>query len=218
VGEENRALDVLNKFAVRENLTRRIFKLESGLSKRGAWTLGGFLKEESVDDSLLAAAFEIKRLSAQIDVIIHALGILISLPHILEPDEIILSVSLGAGNTGRAFDLETDKRVAEFTFIQWQGGAEPTRQNKVFVDLFNLVRDETDRKKKLYVLDSEYPLRFFNNKRAIKSVLEKHGNVSQEFFTKYGDRYRHVSEYFRDVQRFVEIVDLRRVVPALATT
>lgn len=43
------------------------------------------------------------------------------LPHILEPDERVESVSLGAGNTGRDFDLETNVRVAEFKFIHWRG-------------------------------------------------------------------------------------------------
>ena len=52
-----------------------------------------------------------KRLAGQINVTIHALGILMCLPHILEPDERVESVSLGAGNTGRDFDLETNVRV-----------------------------------------------------------------------------------------------------------
>jgi hypothetical protein len=37
--------------------------------------------------------------------VIHAVGILTALPHILEHDERIETLSLGAGNTGRQFDL-----------------------------------------------------------------------------------------------------------------
>ena len=53
-------------------------------------------------------------MAGQVNVVIHALGILISLPYLLEDDEEIQSLSLGAGNTGRRYDLETDRRVAEF--------------------------------------------------------------------------------------------------------
>ena len=38
-----------------------------------------------------------KRLAGQINVTIHALGILLCLPHILEPSERVEPVSLGAG-------------------------------------------------------------------------------------------------------------------------
>jgi hypothetical protein len=31
---------------------------------------------------------------------------------------------IGAGYTGREFDLETNYRVAEFKFIHWRGGPE----------------------------------------------------------------------------------------------
>jgi hypothetical protein len=63
--------------------------------------------------------------------VIHALGILLCLPHILRPGEVIDYVSLGAGNTGRAFDLETSLRVAEFKFIHGQGGPGSIRQNSL---------------------------------------------------------------------------------------
>jgi hypothetical protein len=78
----------------------------------------------------------VKRLAREINVVIHALGILLCLPHILEPEETIEYVSLGAGNTGRAFDLETNKRIAEFKFSRWQGGAEAIRQNSLFKDFY----------------------------------------------------------------------------------
>ncbi|WP_283814259.1 hypothetical protein [Bradyrhizobium aeschynomenes] len=44
---------------------------------------------------------------------------MLCLPHILEEGEIVDYVSLGAGNTGRPFDLETNRRIAEFKFIHW---------------------------------------------------------------------------------------------------
>jgi hypothetical protein len=70
---------------------------------------------------VLGAAGLIKQLAGQINVVIHALGILLC--HILRPGEVIDYVSLGAGNSGRAFGLETNQRIAEFKFVHWQGGA-----------------------------------------------------------------------------------------------
>ena len=91
---------------------------------------------------VLGAAGLIKRLAGQIHVVIHALGILLCLPRILQPGEVVEYVSLGAGNTGRAFDLETNQRIAEFKFIRWQGGAEVIRQGSKrtpFFQTFNTI-------------------------------------------------------------------------------
>jgi hypothetical protein len=66
---------------------------------------------------LAAAAAALKRLAGQINVFIHATGILLCLPHILEPGESVEHVSLGAGNTGRECDLESNYRITEFKFI-----------------------------------------------------------------------------------------------------
>ena len=65
----------------------------------------------------------IKHNSSQINEIVHSLGILLSLPKILEEGEKVESMSLAAANTGKGFDLETSERIAEFTFIEWQGSA-----------------------------------------------------------------------------------------------
>jgi hypothetical protein len=107
---------------------------------------------------VLSAAGLIKRLAGQIHVVVHALGILLCLPRILEPGEVVEYVSLGAGNTGRPFDLETNQRIAEFKFIHWQGGAEVIRQNALFKDFYGMAEHATTKNKILYVLGTEHPL------------------------------------------------------------
>jgi hypothetical protein len=97
-----------------------------------------------------ALADRIKGLAAQIDVILHTVGILLSLPHVLLPGERIISLSLGAGNTGRDCDMETDQQIAEFKFIKWKG-ADTFRQNTLFVDLFHLAEADTNKRRVLYV-------------------------------------------------------------------
>ena len=63
-------------------------------------------------------------------------------------------MSLGAGNTGRAFDLETNKRIAEFKFIRWQGGPEAIRQNALFKDFYFMAEHAGVKRKYLYVHDA----------------------------------------------------------------
>jgi hypothetical protein len=79
-----------------------------------------------IGSDLLEAAATVKRAAAQIDVLIHSIGILHLLPSILGEGEKVGYLSLGAGNTGKKFDLETDRQIAEFTFIAWQGGRRPS--------------------------------------------------------------------------------------------
>ena len=107
-----------------ENLKWPISQIENQIKGIGLPNRSSFLTEARASKNVLAAAGEMKRLSGQIDVVIHALGIFLCLPKIFEGREYIEYASLGAGNTGRAFDLETDHRAAEFKFIQWQGVSE----------------------------------------------------------------------------------------------
>ena len=132
-----------------------------------------------------AAAALMKQLAGQINVVIHALGILRCLPHIFQPGEVIESLSLGAGNTGRDFDLETNQRVAEFKFIRWRGGPETIRQNSLFKDFFELAEHDTDKQKCLYVLGTKHPLAFLTSGRAISSVLNRNVDLLARFQSLY---------------------------------
>lgn len=174
------------------------------------------LQDRSIDSGLLAAAAEIKRVSAQIDVTIHAIVILRALPHILEDGERIESVSLGAGNTGRAFDLETNRRIAEFKFIQWRGGPEAIRQNGIFKDFFDLATAQTTKRRCLYLLGTHHALKFFRGRRAMGSVLSKNQATRDKFVHLHGERYATVNQYFADHERAVEIIDLLPWLPELA--
>jgi hypothetical protein len=145
-------------------------------------------------DVLIAAGL-VKKLAAQINVIIHASGILMCLPKILDPDEVVQYLSLGAGNTGRPFDLETDKRVAEFKFIRWRG-ADAIRQNSLFKDFYQLAEHSTPKRKYVYVLGTEYPLKFLNGRRAISSVLDKYATLLARFKATYGNQYETVRDYY----------------------
>lgn len=190
------------------NLTQTLSRLER--SVRGVTVEGcaSFLEDAGAGREVLAAAADMKRLAGQINVTIHALGILLCLPHILQEGEHVEYVSLGAGNTGRRFDPETNLRVAEFKFIRWRGGPESIRQNSVFKDYLLLADDPIPKHKYLYLLGTEHALKFLRGGRAISSVLSRNGKLQKLFAERFGDRYRTVGEYYATHANSVHIEDV----------
>src|SRR5271163_3716126 len=91
---------VLEKFGG-SNLTATLVRLEAAVRGLTADDCTHVLSSSGVDRELLTAAAALKRLAGQINVSIHATGLLLCLPHILEPGERVEYVSPGAGNTGR---------------------------------------------------------------------------------------------------------------------
>lgn len=205
--EIDRALAALRRFCG-PDLTDTLARLESSVRGVRLEHLGPVLSSLGASQDVLVGAGQIKRIVGQINVVIHALGILTCLPKILEPGEVIQDVSLGAGNTGRPFDLETDRRIAEFKFITWQGGPESIRQNGLFKDFFLLAEHETHKRKHLYVLGTEYPLKFLNGGRALASVLSKDVGLYEQFRARFGEQYRIVREYYQPRQAVVTIEDV----------
>jgi hypothetical protein len=130
---------------------------------------------------LYEAALEVKRISAQIDEMLHASGIIKCLPVILDNEEIIESLSLASGADGEGIDLVTNLRIAEFKFSKWQvGKANGMRKRQVFGDLVQLYLNPTKKKKELYVLSYDMVLKFVQSKKAMnKNVLSKSGGLDK---------------------------------------
>ena len=173
-----------------------------------------YLEKVGISSNVLTAALNLKRIAGQLNVIIHALGILVTLPCILEADEVIESLSLGAGNTGKAHDLVTDRRIAEFKFIHWRGGAESIRQNNVFKAFLYLLWDTGTRKRQLFLTGTEEAINFLQGGRALSSVLSKDHATRIRFETRYGNQYQTVGQFYKEHHTKVEIIDLRKLVPA----
>jgi hypothetical protein len=83
-------------------------------------------------------------------------------------------------------------------------------------DLFNLVADPTPRRKMLYVVGLEQPLRFLANRRALTSVMSRNSHLAKRFHDRYGDRFTTVRDYYESVRDQVEIVDIAKIVPGLS--
>ena len=197
---------------LRETLAR-VERCAQGLTVANC---GAFLERASVGRDALTAAADLKRLAGQVDVTIHALGILLCLPYILQPGETVEYLSLGAGNTGRKFDMETDLRIAEFKFIRWRGGAETVRQNTTFKDFYQLEAHTTPKLKHLYLLSTEHARKFLEGGRVLESVLSRDSALRRKFFERFGDQFRTVGDYYAVHGNKVEIVDISTWVPELA--
>jgi len=192
-----------------ESLTESLAAIESQIVGTALDEAAEFCAACGIDDGFMESALAVKRVAGQINVIIHSAGILQSLSSILEKGERIENVSLGAGNTGRHFDLETNLRIAEYKFIDWQGGPETIRQNSVFKDFFELAEYETSKRKYLYVVGTEYPLKFFASGRALTSVLSRNPDLLSRIRGKYGASVTKVRDYYGMKKDAVQICDVR---------
>jgi hypothetical protein len=204
-----KAIHIVSRFTG-ANLSYTLSQIEGSVRGLTAGQASSFLAEVGAERAVLAAADEMKRLAGQINVTIHALGILLSLSHILEDGEHVEYVSLGAGNTGRPFDLETNYRVAEFKFIDWRGGPESIRQNSIFKDFFMLAENPTPKRKYLYLRSTHHALKFFRGGRSISNVLSRGDKVRELFLSRFGDRYAKVREYYGAHEEAVRIVDVSK--------
>ena len=206
-GGRREPLAVLDRFSGR-NLTETLARIEGearGVTVEGC---GELLRGAHATRGALAAAAELKRVAGQINVTIHALGILLCLPHILEPGEEVEALSLGAAARGRRFDLETTRRVAEFKFIHWRGGADATRQNETFKDFFQLEGYQTRKQKHLCLLGKQHAVRFLQGARAVESVLSGHQKVHESFCRRFQGRFPTVGDYYAVYGSEVAITDV----------
>lgn len=209
------AITLLERFRADVALRKRLSNLEQLLEGANALQCHDCNVASGVTMQVLTAADALKVATAQLHEVIHALGILLCLPHLLEPNETVLALSLGAGNTGKPYDLETSTRIAEFTFIRWRGGSETIRQNKLFKDFFMLAESEVAKRRVLYVVDETRPKHFlYNSRRRLDSVLKDHA-VREEFYAAVGTQFKTVREYISTRRDVVEIRDVGQWLPDL---
>ena len=201
-----------------KSLTQKIWELETSFQGKDGQQVADFLPQIAIDRNLLIAGITLKQVAGQINVLIHAVGILLSLPHILDEGEVIEELSLGAGNTGRPFDLATNRRIAEFKFIHWRGGAESIRQNSLFKDFFYLAEYETKKERYLYIIGDHHPLRFLNGGRALSSIFTKDQKLRGSFSDLYGATYSTVGEYYRFRKDRIHLVDINKFIPEFGET
>ncbi|MFN8470239.1 MAG: hypothetical protein U0X20_32090 [Caldilineaceae bacterium] len=198
------------------SLRGRIAALEQSLHGADGAACAALAPNAGVGPELWAAAQYLKAVAGQINVVVHASGILLALPYLLEEGEVVEALSLGAGNTGVPFDLITDRRVAEFKFTHWRGGAESVRKRELFKDFYLLAEADTPKQRYMYVMDDHIPLKFLRSRSSIASLLSRNNSLWTAFQARYGTRFATVSEYYAYRQATVTIVGLAQVVPHFA--
>ena len=116
------ALAPLLAFMGRQPLTRAIAELEASLGGRRGEEVSATIRRHDVSPDLLRSAFVARERFGRINDVIHATAIVLALPSLFDDDEVLKRPSLAAGNDpSRPFDIETNRRVAEFKFSRWDG-------------------------------------------------------------------------------------------------
>lgn len=113
------------------------------------------------------------------------------------------------------FDLETDRRVAEFKLSQWRG-ADAARKRQTFKDLVELAAEESGRRAQLYVLGPR-PLGFLRGSKSSAAwALAKSPTVLARFESHFGDPSSiTVAAFTAGPAAGVELVDLAELAPDL---
>jgi hypothetical protein len=194
-------------------LTQRVKNLEAALVGRSASAAVAPIGEALLGAPTLVGALELKAVAGQIDTLVHVCGVATALAWVLEPDETIVYVSLGAGTGDRLYDLETDRRIAEFKFTKWQAaGHNSAREQVLLADVVNLAEADTAKDRYMYVLGVDQQRKFLESGRSLASMMARR----QPLLAKVRDRHPDVSTvggYWAAVQDRVRLVDLVDVVP-----
>jgi hypothetical protein len=86
-----------------------------------------------------------------------------------------------------------------------------------FHGFFLLAESESAKRKYLYVLGTEYPLKFLNGGRSLKSVLSRNDTIRKAFYEHFGDRLVKVRDYYTLYREKVLIQDVSPWSPQLAS-
>ena len=115
-------LSALLAFFDRAPLTQTFASLEHALEQADRAALAPILDAHNVKPAVLEAGFVVRERFGRINDVIHAVAIALCLPILLEHGERLQRPSLAAGNDpSRPFDVETDRRIAEFKLGEWDG-------------------------------------------------------------------------------------------------
>ncbi|MEV0945080.1 hypothetical protein [Rhodococcus sp. NPDC049939] len=202
-----------------KDLTERLSSAESVFVGSGMTGCADTVERFEFSEDLLDAALAVRQHVGRLNDVIHATVIARCLPLILEPGETVKArPSLGAGNDpSRPFDLETDRRIAEFKTAQWKG-ADTMRERGVFVDLVHLALDDTGRRAQLFVVGPDPKKFLVTSTRSAEKVLDRSSpRTRTRFEEKFGPAGQiTVAEFTGGPAAHIEIIDIATLVPSLS--
>ena len=214
------AFATLLAFIASADLTGRIADLEARMDGLDRAAAADLADQSGMNLDLLLAALLVRKHAGRLSDIIHAAVITQALPLILEKDErLIRRPSLAAGNDpSRPYDLETDRRVAEFKMSIWKG-SDAMRKRGAFADLVHLALDRSGRRAQLYVAGPP-AIRFLRTAKgsAAWGLNRSSPRLRQRFEERFGSLEIPIREFTAGPAGHVELIDLADLLPALTPT
>ncbi|WP_433288357.1 hypothetical protein [Micromonospora sp. CA-244673] len=211
------AFATLLAFIGSADLTERIAVLEARMNGTGRSTAADLAEDSGMSLDLLLAALLVRKHAGRLSDIIHAAVITQVLPLILEEGERVLQrPSLAAGNDpSRPYDLETDRRVAEFKMSVWKG-ADAMRKRAAFADLVHLALDQSGRRAQLYVAGPA-AIHFLRTAKgsAAWGLNRSSPVLRRRFEERFGSLEVPIRDFTAERAAHVELVDLTNLLPAI---
>lgn len=210
-GDDLAAVTALIGFFRGDGLTERLASAESALVGCSGTAGAAAAAEHGLTQVVLSAALTVRSQVGRLNDVIHACTIALALPHILEPGEqITVRPSLGAGNdVSHPFDLETDRRIAEFKVAQWKG-KDTARKRTVVSDLVHLALDDSGRRAQLYVVGARPVMFLRTTATTVSWALGRSAPRTRERYASAFDPHgtMTVAQFVAGPASHVELIDL----------
>ncbi|MEW2384327.1 hypothetical protein AB0873_19860 [Micromonospora sp. NPDC047707] len=216
--EPAEAFGRLLAFVGSADLTARIAALEARLNGVDRAAAAELAEDAGMGLDLLLAALLVRKHAGRLSDVIHAAVIAQVVPLILDEGErVVRRPSLAAGNDpSRPYDLETDRRIAEFKMSVWKG-ADAMRKRGAFGDLVNLALDTSGRRAQLYVAGPP-AIQFLRNAKssAAWGLNRSSPKLRQRFEQRFGSLDVPIRDFTAGPAGHVELVDLSFLLPQIA--
>jgi hypothetical protein len=213
------AFATLVEFLRSGSLTAGVNALEHNLVNSDRGTVEAVTASAGLTEDLLRAALIIRRDVGRVSDVIHAAVIALVLPLILEEGEVVTNrPSLGPGNDrSRPYDLETNRRVAEFKVAMWSAG-NMMRKRTLTADLVHLALNESGRRPELWVAGDD-PVRFLSTSTmAVGDLLARSSrNLRARYQDRYGQDPIPLRVFTAEHASHVHLFNIADVLPAVAS-
>lgn len=198
-----------------DGLGQRIAALENELAGKDRDAVATVVASHGLASATLAASLLVREQLGKLSDLIHATGIALALPHVLESGELLKKPSLAAGNDPeRLYDVETNLRVAEFKLARWTNGGNGAREKDLFKDLVLLTEAPSSLRAELYVRGPR-PARFLSGQASARKQLKRSQAVLSVFDGQVGDPEITVATYVSAFAPHVRVIDLEQAVPGV---
>ncbi len=180
---------------------------------------GGVASSAGFTPKLLAEAFTLRRHLGRLNDLIHGAAMTMALPHILEPNEVVAHPPWLAANADpvHTFDLETNRRVADFKLAVWTG-KDATRKRALFQGLVHLAALPADQRPELYVAGAA-PLDFLRGSGSNAAWALNRGPESTKslYLVRFQDLGMSIRDFTAGPAAHVRLIDLGDVLPPMQT-